>query len=292
LLGPDLAYSSSTCQEIHVVNSLRSIIATILADLTCAQNSANELSASLSRKYRVHPLLKFFPVPNALLDEADITLRLAFDGTPPGADGTPCAPPAPPEAMRPSRLVAAELARQVSNLISRRLAKTAVTDLKAPPGIAENTLLPPSGFREGLAHRLIDELDEMLATQPGESPIAPDLNDRIVTHIRLAFLQSVSGFPELTRLFPDAPSLADRLLDTPTQSECAEMFLRSLSQFASIAALTSSLPSMHVMTSASEIASLPEYAVHTVRIRAQLRNYRWIIVDPNDPRSQQLTVEN
>ncbi|NTX24625.1 hypothetical protein, partial [Burkholderia cepacia] len=66
------------------MTNLRDIAAAFLDSLAGAQHEANLYSKRLAVKYREDPLLKYFPVPNGLLDEADVTLRFAV---PPGADG-------------------------------------------------------------------------------------------------------------------------------------------------------------------------------------------------------------
>ena len=59
------------------MTNLRDIAAAFLDSLAGAQHEANLYSKRLAVKYREDPLLKYFPVPNGLLDEADVTLRFA-----------------------------------------------------------------------------------------------------------------------------------------------------------------------------------------------------------------------
>src|SRR5262245_3185538 len=100
---------------------LRHIIAEFLADLTHAQHRANELSRRLSCQYRHDRLLRYFPVPNAELDEAVLTLRFApREEEAAAAPAAGDAPPCPPE---PHPLLALRLARGAVEAVTDRLAR-------------------------------------------------------------------------------------------------------------------------------------------------------------------------
>lgn len=61
-------------------DGLTDILASILCDIAKAQDMSNEFSANvLAEKYKNHPLLKNFPVPNALLDNLDFELKFTLD---------------------------------------------------------------------------------------------------------------------------------------------------------------------------------------------------------------------
>ncbi|MCR5891892.1 hypothetical protein, partial [Burkholderia sp. HAN2018] len=105
------------------MTNLRDIAAAFLDSLAGAQHEANLYSKRLAVKYREDPLLKYFPVPNGLLDEADVTLRFAV---PPGADGDERASRLDADTLAadalPSQVAVADLATEAGALLLRDLA--------------------------------------------------------------------------------------------------------------------------------------------------------------------------
>lgn len=270
------------------MNSLRTIIAMLLADLTCAQNSANQLSAALSEKYRVHPVLRFFPVPNALLNEAEFTLRLAFREEAIGADSIACVPDPPSAGVTVPGLLLSDLAWRIASVLAQRVAEVAGTmgaaSVERQPGS-----FPAAALRDKLVQRLTPELDNIAGGWLDDDDIPPGTADRIgnaACNVLVQALRDTSGpwsSPEET---------AGRSLDGPTRLRIAEIVESTLQSAAGILSLIRSLPSMNVIAGVSELAGFPEYLVHSIRIKAQLRNYRWVIVEPGDPQGDQLVVES
>ncbi|TYQ16321.1 UNVERIFIED_CONTAM: hypothetical protein Cloal_2850 [Acetivibrio alkalicellulosi] len=64
-----------------VIPKLYNVLASILCDISKAQDVANRYSLELAKHYRDHPsgLLKEFPVPNSVLDELKIDFKLIVE---------------------------------------------------------------------------------------------------------------------------------------------------------------------------------------------------------------------
>ena len=62
--------------------SLEAILAAVLRDVAAAQHQSNKYSANvLAPQYNQQPLLRQFPVPNALMGELEIVLKFTVAGS-------------------------------------------------------------------------------------------------------------------------------------------------------------------------------------------------------------------
>jgi hypothetical protein len=269
------------------VTSLRSIIAAFLADLTCAQHRANLLSEKLSWDYRNHTLLRFFPVPNALLEEAEVTLRFAVDSTE-TEDGA-CGRMQRATVLPISRVLVADAAGEIAVFLQEALAERLMSCAAAE-------------HRKALVERLQRELRSLrLRLIPGlESAVLlqssrPDEGAfRARTHdaLRQALLGLIGADEDLATVTDSVPALIETVLAGPVGEHAFQSLERVVASGSAIAEEASAFPATRVIVSAADLGGFPDYAVHSLRLKARLRNYKWVITREGDPAGDQLLPEN
>ncbi|WP_321782721.1 hypothetical protein [Burkholderia pyrrocinia] len=281
------------------MTNLRDIAAAFLDSLAGAQHEANLYSKRLAVKYREDPLLKYFPVPNGLLDEAEVTLRFAV---PPGADGDERASrldadALPADAM-PSQVAVADLAMEAGTLLLRDLAG-ALGRVRGASGAA--------GTGGDLARERIDALRS--------SRVARELAGNLHALIGDALTQALRGTPPS----PDAlraglldvldASLGDSLsgafdADDREDAERASfeaavdasgaalhgLIVAAAERQREIQAETARVPSLAVALDAATLQGIPAEFVQTLTLRAKLRNYKWVLVGEGGRERDELVV--
>ena len=284
------------------MTNLRDIAAAFLDSLAGAQHDANLYSKRLAVKYREDPLLQYFPVPNGLLDEANVTLRFAV---PPGADsaggderaarldpGTPAA-----DAL-PSRVAVADLATEAGALLLRDLAG-ALGPVRGASGAA--------GARDD---RLRDRIDALRSSR-----VARELGSNLHALLGDALTQAMRGTP------PSLDALRAGLLDVLHASlddSLADVFdaddrtdagrasfeaaldaswaaLDGLIAAAAerqrgIQAEAARVPSLAVTLDPAALQGIPAEFVQTLTLRAKLRNYKWVLVGEGGRERDELVV--
>ncbi|MGN8189890.1 hypothetical protein ACTJLD_28320 [Burkholderia sp. 22088] len=278
------------------MTNLRDIAAAFLDSLAGAQHEANLYSKRLAVKYREDPLLKYFPVPNGLLDEADVTLRFAV---PPGADGDERASRLDTDTLAadalPSQVAVADLATEAGALLLRDLAG------------ALGRMRGAAGGGADPAHDRIDALRS--------SRVVRELGGNLHALLGDALTQAMRGTPPTRDALRAGlldvlhASLDDGLADVFDAHERADAghasfegtvdaswdALRGLIEAAAerqrgIQAETARVPSLAVTLDPAALQGIPSEFVQTLTLRAKLRNYKWVLVGEGGRERDELVV--
>ncbi|WP_321940616.1 hypothetical protein [Burkholderia cepacia] len=281
------------------MTNLRDIAAAFLDSLAGAQHEANLYSKRLAVKYREDPLLKYFPVPNGLLDEADVTLRFAV---PPGADGDERASRLDTDTLAadalPSQVAVADLATEAGALLLRDLAG-ALGRMRGARGAA--------GGGADAAHDRIDALRS--------SRVVRELGGNLHALLGDALTRAMRGTPPTRDALRAGlldvlhASLDDGLADVFDAHERADAghtsfegtvdaswdALRGLIEAAAerqrgIQAETARVPSLAVTLDPAALQGIPSEFVQTLTLRAKLRNYKWVLVGEGGRERDELVV--
>ncbi|MCA7975520.1 hypothetical protein LGM57_04265 [Burkholderia cepacia] len=281
------------------MTNLRDIAAAFLDSLAGAQHEANLYSKRLAVKYREDPLLKYFPVPNGLLDEADVTLRFAV---PPGADGDERVSRLDADTLAadalPSQVAVADLATEAGALLLRDLAG-ALGRVRGARGAAGGGADP--------AHDRIDALRS--------SRVVRELGGNLHALLGDALTQAMRGTPPTRDALRAGlldvlhASLDDGLADVFDAHERADAghasfegtvdaswdALRGLIEAAAerqrgIQAETARVPSLAVTLDPAALQGIPSEFVQTLTLRAKLRNYKWVLVGEGGRERDELVV--
>ncbi|WP_315766950.1 MULTISPECIES: hypothetical protein [unclassified Bradyrhizobium] len=265
------------------MTSLEAVIAEFLRDLTLAQDSANRLSARLSLKYRHHTILRFFPVPNALLDDVDVTFRFVFDSPELGADPRASADRLQTEVLvPPSRQLGADASAAAASLAMPELAALLARASEASAGaVPPWTAKEAEAVREELIRELMPRFHE-LALRHYLGADIPDLENQATAAVR----------DGVRRAFADAPDEVRRALDAVDPREAGALAAAMIRGGSDGGDEPDPLQShTRIRIAAADVAGFPDFAVQTLRLRARLRNYKWVIVE-GDLSHDQLLPEN
>ncbi|HDR9499262.1 TPA: hypothetical protein QDC06_002497 [Burkholderia cepacia] len=284
------------------MTNLRDIAAAFLDSLAGAQHEANLYSKRLAVKYREDPLLKYFPVPNGLLDEADVTLRFAV---PPGADGDERASRLDADTLAadalPSQVAVADLATEAGALLLRDLAG-ALGRMRGARGAA--------GAAGGGADPAHDRIDALRSSR-----VVRELGGNLHALLGDALTQAMRGTPPTRDALRAGlldvlhASLDDGLADVFDAHERADAghasfegtvdaswdALRGLIEAAAerqrgIQAETARVPSLAVTLDPAALQGIPSEFVQTLTLRAKLRNYKWVLVGEGGRERDELVV--
>lgn len=263
---------------------LEEVIAAFLADLTRAQDGANELSKRMSERYRTDKLLRFFPVPNALLEEAEVELRFGVlepELSGERLEGSNGMPP-----MQPSASAVRELVRRVARTLAGELRREAlsaqVPERELQTRVAE--ALASNRVEQALADHLHARLDEALSAGRAESALLDADENRpsapapeLFEELKRSASQALSADPDLGRVLGDVEAAVARSVDAQRERIARELtgFDARLQRLEAARSLPSS---MNVTVDAERLQNFPDHAVHSIKLKARLRNYQWVIV--------------
>ncbi|WP_431228312.1 hypothetical protein [Burkholderia contaminans] len=281
------------------MTNLRDIAAAFLDSLAGAQHEANLYSKRLAVQYREDPLLKYFPVPNGLLDEANVTLRFAV---PPGADGDERASrldaDTPAADALPSQVAVADLATEAGALLLRDLAD-ALGSVRGASGAAGESTDPIRDRIDALrSSRVARELgsnlhallgDVLTQAMRGTEPSLDALRARLLDVLHASLDGSLADvFDADGRTDAGRASLA-AAVDASWEA------LRGLVDAAAerqrrIQAETARVPSLAVTLDPAALQGIPAEFVQTLTLRAKLRNYKWVLVGEGGRERDELVV--
>lgn len=235
--------------------NFRDIVTAVLRDLTRAQDASNRLSAKLAEKYRDGEILHYFPVPNALAKEVELELKFAVEGTRGDVQAESIRPGA--AAFRPT---------------ARTLAALVLADVRGAiePGSALAAALSSDAILDQLSAHVAHTLHER-RERDGQTL---DVH-RAARWIEEAILGSLTHTPEVASALEPA-----RLLGLIQASRGAwQVHLERLVSALDALTVEAVDPELEVLLDTRALGGLPSDNIHLVRIRAELRNYRWVVTE-------------
>ncbi|MDR0243475.1 MAG: hypothetical protein LBJ65_17920 [Burkholderia sp.] len=281
------------------MTNLRDIAAAFLDSLAGAQHEANLYSKTLAVKYREDPLLKYFPVPNGLLDEADVTLRFAVT---PGSDDEAMAPrlaadTLPADAL-PSQVAVADLATDAGALLLHDLAgvlgrvrgASGAAGAGADPARERIDALHSSRVARELGGNLHALLgDALTQALRGTTPSLATLRAGLVDVLDASLGDSLAAVFDA-----DARPDAERMSFEAAVDACGAALLSLIEAAAErqrgIQTETARVPSLAVTLDAAAMQGIPAEFVQTLTLRARLRNYKWVLVGEGGRERDELVV--
>lgn len=252
------------------MSKLSDIMAAFLEDLTYAQDASNVYSTKLAAKYRDDKYLKYFPVPNGLLDEAVITLRFMADGTESGSTDTRSHRSREPSDSLVLRLSIA-IARVVGEAIASHLEKGDGASEMASLALALRSAEGANKLARYFARDARDYLRGCAQAEEPEPSLAATLDalaKACVGALRsdVGVSKSVEDIGAVTaESFKGAHGALDSLL-----KQTGEHF-RSLND------IRTSTEDLRVLIDNGRMAVFPDGAIQTITLKATLRDYKWVI---------------
>jgi hypothetical protein len=257
---------------------LRDAAAALLADLTHAQHRTNELSKRLSSKYRDDRLLRFFPVPNALLDEAVVTLHFALREAAAEA-AEPASETAPQHSGEAHPHLALRLARSIVAPVCANLARhlRGGSDPHAGPRQKLADALVSESVVHAFAHRLQPPLHAFV--ERAVSSEAPDdLVEATLPHLAPALAGALREDEDLAAHVLDLDAVVAEAFND-SLDVIRETLVHGAASAQALAALPAEIPQIEVILDGPALAQLPEHAIQTLTLKARLRQHQWTVVE-------------
>ena len=249
---------------------LDDVVGAILRDLTLAQDVASKHSKMLAVEYADDPLLSYFPVPRTELRDVELELKFipkqvkTVAGSP---ERTMAAAAGAFENYAP------RAARALLQLASEKL-----DTARALPGFPQSMLqeisdnLVSPAFSDYVTKEIKLDLAShrtVLVTPPDTMDYGKVRDTTIDTAARVIF-----DHPDLKKFFDANPKFASDLVAS-AQTVLKDPLDMLQNDFAG-AKLDATEYELDVVLDPLEMTDTPSQAFSTIRIRADLRNYRWV----------------
>jgi len=252
------------------MSKLSDIMAAFLEDLTFAQNASNEYSTKLAEKYRDDKYLKYFPVPNGLLDEAVITLRFMADGTEDGSTDTRSDRSREPSDSLVLRLSIA-IARVFGEAIASHLENGTGTSERAALVLALRSAEGANKLSRYFARDARDYLRGCSQTEESESSRAATL-DALAT----ACVDALNSDAGVSKAVNDIGAMTASSFKGV--HEALDSLLKQTGQhFRSMSDIRTPTKDLRVLIDNGRMAAFPDDAIQTITLKATLRDYKWVI---------------
>lgn len=269
------------------MSKLSEIMAAFLADLNYAQDSSNEYSKELAFKYRDDKFLKYFPVPNGLLDEAVITLRFM-------TEGTESAPPPPPSNRHrePSESLVGRLSVAIGRIVGEAVASHLEESktVTATPTLAQ-ALRSAQGAYKLSRHFTRDARLYLNECSPAE---ATDVaRNATIEALAKSCASALGSDPDVSEAIEDIGATTAESFKSI--HEALNLLLKRTGEH--LRALNDVRPTtqdLKVLMDNGRLSTFPDFAVQTITLKATMRDFKWVIKEEDgtaDGESETLVSE-
>lgn len=254
---------------------LGEIIGAILKNISYAQHLSNEFSKDLSTVYKLDPVLRYFPVPNAAVKEFDLGVKFGIMDAVKDPESIEYKVVVPAKAFAEGARRLAECIAQQSSQFLLPLVKK--KDIKLPHDTPPETLaknLVSPRFKEYLRMGLLTALSSNRKYLVDDQR---QLNKKEAKNVIMGVLQkSVFGHRDLKSIFKPASNITKDFTkacekDIQEQLDFIQALLKQLRLPASL--------DLNVITDAERLSAIPDQAVFRVDLKVELRNYKWVVAE-------------
>lgn len=260
--------------------TLEQILEAVLVDVAQAQDASNKYSAEvLAPEYKDDTLLKEFPVPNALLSELELTLKMAVDNTytDDGEDGTGTKTPQyNAKVLLPYVLPIVDRIKEIFSSFFNAAANLTEPEVTGKLNTIQRNLMSEH-FTKFLTQKilkcLLDNEKVLLNNLVFDAKTA-------LQKVMNVIEQEIYNQEQLDFIFGQEKSARKRLdglLRNPIYS-----ILVKVSVPVEVAGLKHQRPGMRMFVSAGELEDIGSDVISSLKIKVEIRNYKWA-TDPNNP---------
>ncbi len=261
--------------------TLQDVVQAVLADLTNAQDNTNKLTRALANEYQTDSILQYLPIPNALLDEVQCSLRFAIE------DAAVTACNAPPSGTTPStsrlRAVARAVAQHITDGLTDQL-HSLQPDTEEGVMRRQNladSLAAPNTLR-GVGNHVVAVLERAFRNRPTAPAEATSWIEGILEELKSRLTALFVAEKPFVEAVKDVNKAIDTVIDQrkiPIANAIHESD-RSVSLLEG--GRLQQLLTTNVVVDSKTLSGLPEQAVHNLHLKMRLRNYRWVIVSATE----------
>ncbi len=261
------------------MSTLKDILSAFLRDLTESQDTANRATRDLAEEYWEDTRLRDFPVPNALLTEVELDLKYSVGSV------TSSGPP------RVERWIAAfgELARSAAAAMATAGVRRVDQILDGRGGFAGDKAHWDTVRRNLAGPEFLRYLEEEIAGglyHERERLLDPDgalRREEACQVASEALDRSLLAHPDLAPAF----ELGGKAARREARLALREVAQAEIDQRASLMPPGPGLrpdPHAEILLTADELKDIPQQLISAVRIKARLRNFKWVVVEEGKPR--------
>jgi hypothetical protein len=252
-------------------------VGAILRDLSTAQDTASRHTGRLAIEYERDPMLRHFPVPRTHLEDIELELRFA------------------PKRVQHS---VGDRDRAVARAVSsfERYAGAASDRLVAAAASLFSRARSISGFPQSLVPEIHRNLESSEFTTYLAKAIDDDLFAKRDDLLRLPADLDIDGVSQSTIAtaahvvleHPDLKRFVESNQPFTTEAlkalgEALQGPLDDLKRDYATPTLLESECELEVITNISELRDLPPHAFSTLRIKARMDGYRWVVTEAGAP---------
>lgn len=265
---------------------LQDLVQALLADLTRAQDNTNKLTRALAQEYQADAILQHLPIPNALLDEVQITLQFASEDAPvtvadaplSSSAGASSAPTPSAARLRASaRTVAQHIVDGLSDYLQSLKPETRQADALRQTLV--DSLASPRVLR-GVTDQVVAVLEKALRRTA--SGTAASQIGKILSELRSGATQLLTAEESFVQLVKDVDQTVEAVFEqSKTAIENAIQAANPPAQMLMGAGLQQLLTTQ-VTVDSKTLSGLSPQAVHSLCLKVQSRNYRWVVVSATE----------
>lgn len=260
--------------------TLEQILEAVLIDVAQAQDASNKYSAEvLAPEYKEDTLLKEFPVPNAMLSELELVLKLAVNNAYTD-DGEPTSGAKTPQynakVLLPYVLPIVDRIKEIFSSFFNAAANLTEPEVTGKLNTIQRNLLSDH-FTKFLTQKILKcLLDNEKVLLNNLAFDAKTALQKVMTVIE----QEIYNQEQLDFIFGQEKSARKRLdglLRNPIYS-----ILVKVSVPVEVTGMKHQRPGMKMFVSAGELDEIGSDIISSLKIKVEIRNYKWA-TDPNNP---------
>lgn len=256
---------------------LQTVIKALLSDLTTAQHKTNRVTRHLVKKYRCDAIMQNIPVPNAVIDEVELTLRFAVESVE-ETEGERLASAGSGD-FSPSAGIVNRIAATIGALFAAELEKEirSATDPYHPKREPLLASLAQSVTREALTAHVSAALHAAWSGQEMLSLTVDPIKVGLEA-IERQLISALGSDEDLKSVVGSVDEVVSRALSRvfDRQGEALSAAVDETARSLAPAADGSSRTLINVILDGAKLARLPESVIQTLKIRFCLRGYRSI----------------
>lgn len=260
--------------------TLEQILEAVLIDVAQAQDASNKYSAeTLAPEYKDDTLLKEFPVPNALLSELELVLKLAVDNgyTDDGENAAGSKiPQYNAKILLPYVLPIVDRIKEIFSSFFNAAANLTEPEITGKLNTIQRNLMSEH-FTKFLTQKilkcLLDNEKVLLNNLIFDAKAA-------LQKVMNVIEQEIYNQEQLDFIFGQEKSARKRLdglLRNPIYS-----ILVKVSVPLEVSGMKHQRPGMRMFVSAAELDEINSDIISSLKIKVEIRNYKWA-TDPNNP---------
>lgn len=256
---------------------LQAVVKALLNDFTTAQHKTNRLTRHLAQKYQGDAIMQHIPVPNAVIDEVELTLRFAVESVE-ETEGERL-PSLGTGDFTPSRGIINRFAATIGDLIiaelEQEIRSATIPDLSKRESLLASLAQPVT--REALTAHVSMALHAVWIGQSISISTGISI-EAGQGEIKRRLISALEGDEDLRSVVGSVPEVVTRVVSRTfdRHRESLSAMIQEVANSLDPGTDMSRRTSINVIIDGAKLARVPESAIQTLKIRFGLRGYHTI----------------